>query len=142
MRFTLSLGLLMALAIPGSTQQRGAQPALLPLMGCGDHGDVEVCGTRQAEDLELTPDGKYLIATQFFNAGRGAPTGGGMALFDLARKSLSKMAEAAVPAIRPAPVPLAMPWFRMAPLCPNGVTALGNSMWSSTANANRLRCTS
>ena len=98
MRFTMSLGLLMALASPGSTQQRGAQPALLPLMGCGVQGDVKVlCGTRQPEDLELTPDGKYLIATQFLNAGRGAPTGGGMALFDLARKSFSKMAETAVP---------------------------------------------
>src|SRR6516162_8596579 len=91
MRFTMCLGLLMALASPGSAQQRGAQPALLPLMGCGVHGDVEVlCGTRQPEDLELTPDGKYLIATQFLNAGRGAPTGGGMTLFDLARKSSKK----------------------------------------------------
>jgi hypothetical protein len=43
------------------------------------------------------PDGKYLIATQFLNAGRGAPTGGGMVLFDLARKSFSKMAETAMP---------------------------------------------
>jgi hypothetical protein len=67
-------------------------------MGCGVHGDLEVlCGTRQPEDLELTLDGKYLTATQFLNAGRGAPTGGGMALFDLARKSVSKMAETAAP---------------------------------------------
>lgn len=98
MRLTMSIGLLMALTSPGSAQQRGAQPALLPLMGCGVHGDVEVlCGTRQPEDLELTPDSKYLIATQFLNAGRGAPTGGGMALFDLARKSFSKMARTAMP---------------------------------------------
>jgi SMP-30/Gluconolactonase/LRE-like region len=98
MRLTMSIGLLMALTSRGSAQQRGAQPALLPLMGCGVHGDVEVlCGTRQPEDLELTPDGKYLIATQFLNAGRGAPRGGGMALFDLAKKGFSKMAETAVP---------------------------------------------
>ena len=98
MRFTACFGLLIALASPGSAQQGGAQPALLPLMGCGVHGDVEVlCGTRQPEDLELTPDGKYLIATQFLNAGRGAPTGGGMALFDLAKKSFSKMAETTEP---------------------------------------------
>jgi hypothetical protein len=87
----MSIGLLMALTRPGSAQQRGARPALLPLMGCGVHGDVEVlCGTRQPENLELTPDGKYLIATQFLNAGRGAPTGGGMALFDLALHLLGR----------------------------------------------------
>jgi hypothetical protein len=51
-------------------------------MEFGGHSDIEVlCGTRQPEDLEPTPDGELLIATQFVNAGRGRATGGGMALF-------------------------------------------------------------
>ncbi len=62
-------------------------------MSCGVHGDVEVlCGTRSPEDLELTPDGKYLIATQFVNMGRTGSAGAGMALYDLAKKTFTKMA--------------------------------------------------
>src|ERR1700761_685935 len=80
--------------MPGSAQQ----PAGPPLMSCGAHGDIEVlCGARQPEDLELAPDGKYLIATEFLNAGRGSSTGGGMVLFDLQKKSFSKMAQTAEP---------------------------------------------
>ncbi|MBZ5575852.1 MAG: hypothetical protein LAP40_04755 [Acidobacteriia bacterium] len=93
-----SFGLLLALAVAAAmgAQQRSAPPP--PLMACGTHGDIEVlCGTRQPEDLEIAPDGKYLIATQFLNAGRGAQTGGGMALFDLKKKTFSKMAETAAP---------------------------------------------
>jgi hypothetical protein len=76
------------LMLVGSGQ---AQPALPPLMDCGVHGDIEIlCGTNSPEDLELTPDGKFLIATQFLNQGRGGP-GGGMALFDLTQKTFSKM---------------------------------------------------
>jgi hypothetical protein len=100
MRFTRSLGLLFGLAVTVAVaaQQRSAQAAPPPLLECGAHGDIEVlCGTRQPEDLEITPDGKYLIATQFINAGRGAQTGGGMALFDLSKKTFSKMAETAAP---------------------------------------------
>lgn len=68
------------------------QPAAPPLAACGAHGDIEVlCGTTQPEDLELTPDGKYLIATQFLNQGRKGTPGAGMALFDLAKKTFSKM---------------------------------------------------
>src|SRR5207248_168841 len=97
MCFVVLIGL--AVASAGGAQQRGAQPAAPPLLECGPHGDVEIlCGTRSPEDLELTPDGKYLIATQFLNAGRaGAATGGGMALFDLVRKSYSKMTMTAEP---------------------------------------------
>jgi hypothetical protein len=99
MRITLSLGALITLFLAGSvaSQQRGGPPAP-PLVACGPHGAIEVfCGTRQPEDLELAPDGKYLIATQFINAGRGASGGGGMALFDLKSKTFSKMAETAAP---------------------------------------------
>src|SRR5579871_6663472 len=95
MRLMLWIGIL---AVAAGAQQRGGQPAMLPLMSCGSHGEIEVlCGTRQPEDLELTPDGKYLIATQFLNTGRGGTGGGGMALFDLAKKTFSKMAETAAP---------------------------------------------
>jgi len=62
-----------------------------PLLDCGKHGEIEIlCGTNSPEDLELTPDGKFLIATQFLNQGRGGP-GGGMALFDLSKKTFSKL---------------------------------------------------
>jgi hypothetical protein len=61
-------------------------------VGCGIHGEIEViCGIRQPEDLERTPDGKFLIATQYLNQGRAGATGGGMVLFDLAKKTFTKM---------------------------------------------------
>jgi len=57
---------------------------------CGVHGEIEIiCGTHSPEDLELTPDGKYLIVSQFVN-GRGG-TGAGLVLFDLTKKSFSKL---------------------------------------------------
>ena len=94
MRYIQSFGLFMALALSGVV---GAQPAAPPLMACGIHGDIEVlCGTRSPEDLEATPDGKYLIATQFVN-GRGGSLGLGMALFDLAKKTYTKMPTTAEP---------------------------------------------
>jgi len=86
-----------ALATTATAQQPGAQPAPA-LMACGVHGDIEVlCGTRQPEDLELAPDGKFLIATQFVNTGRGGGAGAGMALFNLAKKTFSKMPESSEP---------------------------------------------
>jgi SMP-30/Gluconolactonase/LRE-like region len=89
------LGLLTALALTGfaGAQEKGSQPPALPLASCGIHGDIEVlCGTHSPEDLELTPDGKYLIATQFVNQGRSGTSGFGMALFDLSKKTFTKMA--------------------------------------------------
>lgn len=100
MRFTTALSVLVFLtfAAAAGAQTSFAQPAPPALMSCGVHGDIEVlCGTRQPEDLEITPDGKYLIATQFINAGRGATAGGGMALFDLAHKTFTKMTITAEP---------------------------------------------
>jgi hypothetical protein len=89
MRFNTALSLLIALAGAVWAQQPAAAP---PLAACGVHGDIEVlCGTHNPEDLELTPDGKYLIATQFVNQGRSGTTGAGMALFDIAKKTFSKM---------------------------------------------------
>jgi SMP-30/Gluconolactonase/LRE-like region len=94
MQFKTSSCFLMALALVSASraQQPPAQPAALPLLPCGVHGDIEVlCGTHSPEDLELTPDGKYLIATQFVNQGRKGSAGEGMQLFDLANKSFTKM---------------------------------------------------
>src|ERR1700735_1297563 len=83
----------LALAHTASAQQPAAQPPAPALMACGVHGDIEVlCGARSPEDLELTPDGKYLIAPQFVNLGRTGTAGNGMALFDLTNKTFAKMA--------------------------------------------------
>jgi hypothetical protein len=95
MRFRTIFSSLIVLALAGAAraQQPPAQPPAPPLAACGVHGDIEVlCGTRSPEDLELTPDSKYLIATQFVNQGRSGTTGAGMALFDLAKKTFTKMA--------------------------------------------------
>lgn len=69
--------------------QRGPQPSQPAMLACGPHSDGEVlCGTHSPEDLEMTPDGKYLIVSQFVNgrAGGGTP---GLVLFDLAKKTYS-----------------------------------------------------
>ncbi len=83
-------------------QGKGGPPAP-PLMACGGHGDIEIiCGTRSPEDLELTPDGKFLIVARFVNAGRGGGPAGaapaaGMDLLDLSKKTFSKMAVTSEP---------------------------------------------
>jgi hypothetical protein len=67
-----------------------------PVVACGTSGDSEIlCGTHSPEDLELTPDGKYLIVSQFVN-GRGG-TGAGLALFDLAKKTYAPISISAEP---------------------------------------------
>ena len=94
MRLRLAFSLLMTLALAGAAgaQQPPGQATAPPLAACGIHGDIEVlCGTHSPEDLELTPDGKYLIATQFVNQGRTGTAGNGMALFDLTNKTFAKM---------------------------------------------------
>ena len=142
-RFELLI--VLALAGIGAAQQPGTQPAAPALMACGVHGDIEVlCGTRSPEDLELTPDGKYLIATQFVNLGRTGTTGAGMAIFDLAKKTFTKMAVTDEPdkswAIPPVPVRLATRWSRMASPSRNGATALGRFMLSTMAAGSPSRC--
>jgi len=89
--------ILIVLTSAAWAQQRGPQPAPPALMECGTHGDMEIlCGTHSPEDLELTPDGKYLIVSQFVN---GRPGGGmpGLVLFDLARKTYSPIPITAEP---------------------------------------------
>ena len=94
MRIQSTLSLSIALALAGAAAaQQPPQPTGPLLAACGVHGDIDVlCGTKNPEDLELTPDGKYLIATQFVNQGRSGTTGAGMALYDIAKKTFSKMA--------------------------------------------------
>lgn len=100
MRTTIRLALLVALASRAWAQQSGSPQngTAAALQDCGVHGDIEIiCGTRSPEDLELTPDGRYLIATQYLNQGRGGASGGGLELFDLAVKRFVKIPETAEP---------------------------------------------
>jgi hypothetical protein len=100
MKLILPASILIALTGMVWAQQpaaRGPQPPAPPLMECGTHGDVEIlCGTRSPEDLEPTPDGKYLIVSQFVN-GRGGGAGAGLVLLDLAKKTYSKIPITAEP---------------------------------------------
>jgi hypothetical protein len=90
----------MALLIAASGafgQGKGGPPAP-PLMACATHNaDVEIlCGTRSPEDLEATPDGKFLIVSQFV----GGPAGAGVAglmLFDPAKKTFTRLPVSADP---------------------------------------------
>ncbi len=91
MRLSLPL-LFLAACAPATFAQRGPQPAQPALLGCGMHGDSEViCGTRSPEDLEITPDGKYLVVTQFVN-NPGQAVGLGLSLFDIAKKTFAPLA--------------------------------------------------
>jgi hypothetical protein len=67
-----------------------------PLIACGTSAGIDIiCGTRSPEDLEVAPDGKSIIVSQFVTRGPG----GGFTLFDPLRKSFSKLA------IIPEPLP-------------------------------------
>src|SRR5215510_6958629 len=96
MDFMKLASLLLTITWAITAQQKGPQPPAPPLVDCGAHGDLEiVCGTRSPEDLELTPDGKFLIVSQFVRGGAGA--GGGLTLFDPGRKTFAKMEIAVEP---------------------------------------------
>jgi hypothetical protein len=86
MKHTLRL-----LALAGfAFAQQGGPPPQPSLMECGAHGDAEIiCGARSPEDLERTPDGKSLIVSQMVNPRNGP--GAGLVLFDLAKKSFTKL---------------------------------------------------
>lgn len=92
-------GLLGAVWAQAQGQQKGA--AATPPLPCGVHGDAEViCGTRGPEDLELTPDGKYLIVAQFVTGPGGPGVGAGangLYLFDIAQKSFQKLVATSEP---------------------------------------------
>lgn len=83
MRYFMTLCLL---AIPFTMQaQPGAnQPALLD---CGQQGDVQIiCGTRAPEDLEVTPDCRYLIVANF-----GQGNDGPLDLFELTTRKFTEI---------------------------------------------------
>jgi sugar lactone lactonase YvrE len=85
------------LAGRAQAQGKGGPPQPPPLLACGAHGDIEIlCGTRSPEDLELTPDGKSLLVSQFVNGPGGAGVAG-LVLFDLAKKTVTKLTPAAEP---------------------------------------------
>jgi hypothetical protein len=84
------------LASVAQAQGKGGPPAP-PLMSCGEHGDVDIiCGARSPEDLELTPDGKSLLVSQFVNGPGGAGVAGLM-LFDPAKKTFSRITPTSEP---------------------------------------------
>src|SRR5215469_10876705 len=94
MRMTFWLPELAGLAFlsAAQAQPRGSEQPLPPLVDCGTHDDLEIlCGTRSPEDLEATPDGKFLIVSQFVNAGRGGGEGAGFSLFDVEKQTFTKL---------------------------------------------------
>ena len=98
MRLGICVPLFAAFALTSAATAQPPQPSGPPLMTCGVHGKIEVlCGARSPEDLELTPDGKYLIATEFINQGRQGAPGAGMALFNIRAKTFTKMAVSDAP---------------------------------------------
>jgi hypothetical protein len=95
MRIALQLLTLAGIAFTGvaHAQQQGKQPPLPPLLECGTHADADIlCGTHSPEDLELTPDGKDIIVSQF-----ARNSDAGFSLFDPAKKTFTKMTVTAEP---------------------------------------------
>ena len=87
--------LIVLLALTGSSaaQSPTSLSGMPKPLTCGSHGSIEVlCGAHHPEDIEPTPDGKYLIVTAFINEHPTGPVGGGIDLFDIKMKTFSKMA--------------------------------------------------
>jgi hypothetical protein len=87
MKYWLS-GLALAMTAAASAQQGAQAPALPP---CGDHSEMQaICGVQAPEDLEVTPDGRYLVVTQYASFRRpGAITG--LLLLDLKTQQLQPL---------------------------------------------------
>ena len=97
MRLSLLALIFAAIATWTDAQPQAKQPAP-PLMDCGTHGSFDIiCGARSPEDLEATPDGKFLIVSQFLNPARGGGDAAGLFLFDPARKTFTRMPVTAEP---------------------------------------------
>ena len=62
------------------------------LLSCGDHPGLQVvCGVEAPEDLEVTPDGRYLVVSQYASFRRpGARTP--LLLFDLRTRTHQPLA--------------------------------------------------
>jgi hypothetical protein len=55
----------LALAVAGASSAQQGAPAP-PLLACGEHPGMEVvCGVQAPEDLEVTPDGQFLLVSQY-----------------------------------------------------------------------------
>jgi hypothetical protein len=84
--------LLIAMMTAGTSDAQQSAAATSALAPCGtvqNHIEV-VCGTHSPEDLEATPDGKYLLVAQLEGA-NSSGDGQGIQLFDLAAKTFAKI---------------------------------------------------
>jgi hypothetical protein len=84
--------LVLAASGPAANAQQPPQQNERALAPCGMHGDTEViCGARSPEDLEVTPDGKYLVVAPFVTF-RGAQAAGiGLQLFDVEKQTFASL---------------------------------------------------
>ncbi len=90
----LCLLLAVLLGARASAQQANAPP----LLACGPHDDLRIiCGTRSPEDLERTPDGKYLVVSPYVSFRNGAAKSIGLQLFDLAKQTFAPLPTTAEP---------------------------------------------
>ena len=90
---SISCLILLLTFISSCTAQSRNPPSWIPKPSpCGLHGRIEaLCGAHHPEDIEPTPDGKYLIVTAFLDEHPTGPIGGGIDLFDLRMKTFRKM---------------------------------------------------
>jgi hypothetical protein len=145
MRMTLLEVAGLAFLSAAQAQPRSSEQPLPPLVDCGLHDNLEIlCGTRSPEDLEMTPDGKFLIVSQFVNSARGGGAGAGLVLFDPVNQTFTKMAVTSEPlkdwGERACPGPIADA------LVPHGISLLkrknarSSSMSSITEAASQSKC--
>jgi len=85
---------LFAAVVNTNAQQNPVAPSLI---ACGLHADMNViCGVRASEDLELTPDGRYLIVSQYRTFRTpGAPAD--LVLLDLTTQRLQALPVTSMP---------------------------------------------
>src|SRR5689334_22583286 len=98
-RLMVAMAILAAgsVALAQGKEGKGGPPPAPPLPACGTHGDIDIlCGTRSPEDLELAPDGKSLIVSQFVNGPAGAGIAGLM-VFDPMKKTFTRLIASAEP---------------------------------------------
>lgn len=89
MKTSVSAGLVALMTTVAIAQ--GGAPAGPPLEPCGDHPDLRViCGVTAPEDLETTPDRKFLVVTQYASfRTRGATSD--LLLLNLATRQLTPL---------------------------------------------------
>ena len=86
------LSLFLILMYAASSAAQAGHSEVVGAITCGIHSDIEaLCGAHHPEDIEPTPDGRYLIATAFLDEHPTGLVGGGLDLFDLKKKTFSRM---------------------------------------------------